>query len=112
MRETRRRFRHGLVIARDRRLRNARRRRDRLGDRFRPRLGLRLRLGLRVGNRRHRHLDLVLPRRDVLDGRLVRLRRGRLLGGGFALLLPLRCLGGLEELGERALTHARALSRH
>jgi len=32
--------------------------------------------------------------------------------GGLPLLLSLRCLGCLEELGEGALTHARALSRH
>src|SRR5207237_10040034 len=44
-------------------------------------------------------------------GRLGRLGRGR--GGlGLAVRLPLRSLGRLEQLGERALTHAGALSRH
>jgi hypothetical protein len=46
----------------------------------------------------------------VLDGRLVRLLG--LLRTGLLLLLLLRRLGCAEELGERALTHARALSRH
>jgi hypothetical protein len=47
----------------------------------------------------------------MLDRRLVRLFGGR-RGTTFALLLPLCRFGCLEELGERALTHARALSRH
>ena len=101
VRETRGRFGHRLEVARDRRLRDRRRRR--LGH------------GLWRGNgrfrvRRNRRLDLVLPGRNVLDRRLVRLFR---LSGLLALLLlPLRRLGRLEELRERALTHARALSRH
>jgi hypothetical protein len=67
---------------------------------------LRGRLGLRVDDR--------LEGRRVLDGLLERLDRGR---GRFrlGLLLLLLALGGLrrsEELRERALTHAGALSRH
>ena len=75
------------------------------GDRGRDgRLGCELRLGLlrEVG--------------DVLDGLV---ERGfcpgvdrRSLALGSALLRALRGLGLAEELGERALTHRRALSRH
>jgi hypothetical protein len=38
--------------------------------------------------------------------------RGRVDSYLAAFLLALRRLGCLEELGERALTHARAFSRH
>jgi hypothetical protein len=44
----------------------------------------------------------------MLDRRSV----GRFLAGALALRLALRGLGRLEELGEGALTHARAASRH
>jgi hypothetical protein len=44
----------------------------------------------------------------VLDRR----RIGRFLTDTLALGLALRGLGRLEELGEWALTHARAASRH
>jgi hypothetical protein len=101
--QARRRLRHRLDVADDGRLRN--RSRGRIGD------GLWLRrLGLRVGRWALGRLDLVLPRGDVLDRRLVRLLRGRALALTF--LLALRRLGCLEELRQRALTHARALSRH
>ena len=52
--------------------------------------------------------------RLVLDGLLERLDRSRhsLLLGLRLLLLALRGLRRPEELGERALTHAGALSRH
>jgi hypothetical protein len=82
--------------------------RRRLG-RFRLRLR-RDRLRRRVWSRRRRRLDLVLPGRNVLDRRLVRLVRGR--ADGLTFLLALRRFRCLEELGERTLTHARALSRH
>ena len=54
---------------------------------------------------------------DVLDGLVERGLRARvLLGGGAAgsalALRALRGLGLAEELGERALTHRRALARH
>ena len=100
-----RRFRHRLDVTRDGWLGNGRRRRHRLRCRRNLDNGLRR----RNGARRRRRLQLILPARDVLDRRLVRLlgRRRLLLLG-----LALRCLGCLEELGERALTHARALSRH
>ncbi len=77
-------------------------------------LGLGLRCRLRFGLRRG-----LEERRGVLDRllerlfgrrRLLLLYRGRI---GLALLgLPLCCLGRPEELGERALTHAGASSRH
>jgi hypothetical protein len=108
-------LRERVDVTRHRRLGNHRRRRNRLGRRIRRRR-LRLRVGLRWAGllraglraRRRRRLDLVLPRRNVFDGRLVRFLLRLLLLFGLAL----RCLGRLEELGERALTHARALSRH
>ena len=45
---------------------------------------------------------------EVLDGR----RLGCFLPHALPLGLTLRGLGRLEELGEGALTHARAASRH
>src|SRR5439155_16073143 len=65
-------------------------------------------------SRRYDVLGRFLPARDVLDGLLVRLflLRFALGRGRLALRLPLRSLGGAEELRERTLTHRRALSRH
>ncbi len=74
----------------------------------RPRRG-----GVRRGRgerRDGRRTGLLLPRRHVLHRRLVGL--AGLLGRRLALGLALRGLGGPEELGERALTHGGALSRH
>jgi hypothetical protein len=78
----------------------------------RPKVWLqgRRRLGLRNG------VDDRLERRSVLDRLLERLdRRGLRLWLSIGLLLALLALSGLgrpEELRERALTHAGALSRH
>jgi hypothetical protein len=66
-------------------------------------------------DRRRRLVDAdVLEGRDVLDRRLGRLGRRRRLRRGLlpALGLPLGGFGRTEELRERALTHAGALSRH
>ena len=59
-------------------------------------------------------LDDRLERRRVLDRLLERLDRGRrsLLLRLSLVLLSLSGFRGPEELGERALTHAGALSRH
>src|SRR5207247_108161 len=105
--QTRRRLGHRLDVTRNRRLWDIRRWRLRhgIGRRLRRR-----RLGYRIGTWRRRRLDLVLPGRNVLDRRLVRLFGGR--GGRSLFLLALRRLGCLEELREWALTHARALARH
>ena len=83
-------------------------------------LGLGLALDGRWRDRLRRRGRCALERRDVLDRLLVRsngrflsrrLRRGlpRRLS---SLCLPLCGLGRAEELRERALTHARAPSRH
>ena len=97
-------WRHGSALSR-----GASSSRDCLGHGLKSRLGLRLPLGNRgVG------LDvLVREVRGVLDG-LVE-REALLLGRLVRCRLPLRLLrrlGGAEQLGERAVTHAGALSRH
>ena len=82
--------------------------------------GAKFRLGRRRRLRFGNGLDDRLEGRSVLDGLLERLeRRGLPLRLRFGLrfrlrlrLLLLRSLGRPEELRERALTHAGALSRH
>ena len=131
--QPRRRLRQRLEVTRDRRqvgrpqLRRRRRwQRIRSGRRSRRlrvrRRGTRHRL--RRGSRRGR-LDtgLLLPGRNVLDGALVGLGLsfrsggrgvlGRLLLGLAAMFgLPLRRLGGAEELRQWPFTHACAPTRH
>ena len=110
--QARRRLEHRLDVPRDGRLGNVRRRRSRLRCRVRSRRprrrhGLRLRrLGYRIGTRRRRRVDLVLPGRDVLDGRLV-----RLLGGRCPLVrLLLRCAASVA-LKSSASGPSRMLAR-
>jgi hypothetical protein len=84
------------------------------GPQVRPGCRLRLRLAHGLGLVLGWRIDHRLERRRVLDGLLERLDRSRVrLALGLLLLsLPLRGLGRPEELGERAFTHAGALSRH
>jgi len=72
--------------------------------------------GARIRLRRRLRLGLAREVGDVLD-RLVERRLGAWVGGllglrGACLLRALRRLCLAEELGERALTHRRALARH
>ena len=104
------------------RVRRAMQARRRLGQRLdarqlldgaQVRLGRGSRFGLDLGL----HLDDGLERRSVLDGLLERLEPSLsfglgLLRVGLVLPLALRGFGRPEELRERALTHACALSRH
>jgi hypothetical protein len=89
--------------------------RRRLRQRFDPRkLFDRAEIGPLLRLRLGRGIDDRLKWWRVLDGLLERLDRRRLslLFGLRLLLLLLRGLGRPEELRERALTHAGALSRH